>query len=157
MSDNKEIIDFILVQFKSISKRIAQQEPSLAGELRLLGELLDKIKSSSTQKSLIKGEPLVPKAIVVENGLFEEKSKELSENAIRPVTALRALFSANPEKLFTALQIKQHLIELNSKGELYTRGTDILATTHAAIRVLEKQSFILRIKKGFDVFYQIKK
>ena len=64
---------------------------------------------------------------------------------LKPVSFLRKLFTENPDKEYSMGDIKQMFVESSIRGELIIRAKSTNATAYTAVRVLERQNFIMRV------------
>lgn len=76
---------------------------------------------------------------------------------LKPVSFLRKLFSENPDKEYSMGDIKHLFVESSIRGELIIRAKNTSATAHTAVRVLERQKFIMRLPDSEELIFKKQK
>ena len=130
----------ILIQERDdIIKRFEKYDFELAAELRVLLRMLS--KHSQTPNHPITQEQ------IEDEFPFSDGNIQLTNKMIKPVAALRRVFSQFPDREFIPAELNRVLEDYHSRKELVFRSNNIPRTTHTSLRVMLKSGFIVKIEK----------
>ena len=73
---------------------------------------------------------------------------------VTPTQAAMRLFEENPDKDFTASDIKYHLETLRDRGELKSEALNLMFSSNDICRRLEKQTYLKRGGSGKNITFR---
>ena len=129
---------------ENILKELKEEEKRIVNDINILGDDLKAIRlvidRHEKQKSANNGSPL------------NQERARITE-PLKLTAAIKYILSTNPEREFTAVQMRDELERMKERGEFITDSDNYLPTVHSTLNSLYDRELVRRRKLGGKAYF----